>query len=105
MSTASLNPMNGSLRSNPWMLWLPIALGLAALYIPTYISLWNGVWNTEEQGHGPLIPAVVFLLASIVCLRREQGPGLLHRFCGTWAFATGEPRFAAARSLQIRPSA
>ena len=63
MSTASLNPMNGSLRSNPWLPWLPIALGLAALYIPTYISLWNGVWNTEEQGHGPLILAVVAWIA------------------------------------------
>jgi exosortase B len=69
MSTASLNPMNGSLRSNPWLPWLPIALGLAALYIPTYISLWNGVWNTEEQGHGPLILAVV---AWIVWQKREN---------------------------------
>jgi exosortase B len=63
MSTASLRPMNGSLRSNPWLPWLPIALGLATLYIPTYISLWNGVWNTEEQGHGPLILAVVAWIA------------------------------------------
>jgi exosortase B len=55
--------MNGSLRSNPWWPLLPIALGLAALYIPTYISLWNGVWNTEEQGHGPLILGVVAWIA------------------------------------------
>lgn len=63
MSTASLHPTNSSLQSNPWLPWLPIALGLAALYIPTYISLWNGVWNTEEQGHGPLILAVVAWVA------------------------------------------
>ncbi len=80
MSTASLRPTNGSLRSNPW---LPIALGLAALCMPTHISLWNGVWNTEEQGHGPLILAVALLLAWIVCLRREAGKGLLHCFCGS----------------------
>jgi len=42
-----------------WMAWTPIAIGLAALYVPTYVSLWNTVWQTEEQGHGPLILAVV----------------------------------------------
>jgi exosortase B len=63
MSTASLHPMNGSLRSNPWLPLLPIALGLAALYIPTYIGLWNGIWNSEEQGHGPLILAVAAWIA------------------------------------------
>jgi exosortase B len=42
--------------------WLPIALGLCALYVPTYVKLWNGVWNSEEQGHGPLILAVVAYL-------------------------------------------
>jgi exosortase B len=63
MSTASLHPMNSSLQSNPWLLWLPIALGLAALYVPTYIGLWNGIWNSEEQGHGPLILAVVAWIA------------------------------------------
>jgi exosortase B len=40
-------------------MWAPIAVGLCALYIPTYASLANGLWNTEEQGHGPLILAVI----------------------------------------------
>ena len=44
---------------NPVARWVLLALGLLALYVPTYVSLWNGVWNTEEQGHGPLILAVV----------------------------------------------
>lgn len=48
--------------SNPWMNWIPVAIGLCALYVPTYITLWNGVWNTEEQGHGPLILAVIVFL-------------------------------------------
>ena len=45
--------------ANRWVAWIPIAIGLAALYFPTYVRLWNGVWNSEEQGHGPLILAVV----------------------------------------------
>lgn len=50
------------LHKNPWMVWAPIAIGLCAMYVPTYITLWNDVWNTEEQGHGPLIVAVVAFL-------------------------------------------
>lgn len=42
-----------------WGPWVPIALGLVALYVPTYVDLANGMWTSEEQGHGPLILAVV----------------------------------------------
>jgi exosortase B len=49
--------------SNPWLHWIPIAVGLAALYVPTYIRLGTGVWHTDDQGHGPLILAVIFWLA------------------------------------------
>ncbi|MBX9660999.1 MAG: exosortase B [Nitrospiraceae bacterium] len=47
---------------NPWLIWVPIAIGLCALYVPTYATLWNTVWQGEEQGHGPLILAVVAFL-------------------------------------------
>lgn len=47
---------------NPWLQWIPIALGLMALYVPSYISFSSGIWNTEEQGHGPLILMVVVWL-------------------------------------------
>lgn len=39
--------------------WGLLALGLLSLYVPTYLSLSKGAWQTEEQGHGPLILAVV----------------------------------------------
>lgn len=55
----TVTPVTGP---NPWMAWAPVAIGLCALYLPTYVTLWNGVWNTEEQGHGPLILAVVAFL-------------------------------------------
>lgn len=48
-----------ALSQTPWRSWVPVAVGLAVLYVPTYVTLWNGVWNTEEQGHGPLILAVI----------------------------------------------
>ncbi|MBX9961691.1 MAG: exosortase B [Burkholderiales bacterium] len=50
------------LRDSPWTVWIPIAIGLGALYIPTYVSLWKTVWQEDEQGHGPLILAVIAYL-------------------------------------------
>lgn len=35
--------------------WWPIWLGLIVLYFPTFIDLFNGIWSTEEQIHGPII--------------------------------------------------
>jgi exosortase B len=37
------------------MMWLPICLGLAVLYVPTLVSLFRGIWATEAQGHGPIV--------------------------------------------------
>jgi len=39
--------------------WIPIFVGLAVLYLPTFWSLSNSIWQTEEQGHGPIILAIV----------------------------------------------
>ncbi|MCE7914341.1 MAG: exosortase B [Nitrosomonas sp. PRO4] len=35
--------------------WWPILFGLCLLYIPTFYTLLNGLWSTEEQAHGPII--------------------------------------------------
>lgn len=35
--------------------WLPVLLGLLALYVPTFYGLLNGIWAEEEQAHGPII--------------------------------------------------
>lgn len=37
---------------------LPLAVGLLALYLPTFLELSRTIWRSEEQGHGPLILAV-----------------------------------------------
>jgi exosortase B len=58
MSTVLNRPAANPWATNPWLAWAPIAVGLAVLYIPTDVSLWNTLWQTEEQGHGPLILAV-----------------------------------------------
>ncbi len=45
-----------------WIGWLPVAIGLLLLYGPNYYTYFFTIWDTEEQGHGPLILAVVIWL-------------------------------------------
>lgn len=42
--------------------WLPLALGLAVLYLPTFYGLNNTLWNEDDNAHGPLILMVVLWL-------------------------------------------
>jgi exosortase B len=35
--------------------WWPIWAGILVLYVPTLYDLFNGLWGTEEQIHGPII--------------------------------------------------
>lgn len=37
-------------------------LGLVVLYAPTYWMLAHGIWNTEEQAHGPIVLIVALFL-------------------------------------------
>ncbi|ODU51046.1 MAG: exosortase B [Thiobacillus sp. SCN 63-374] len=46
----------------PLKTWWPVVLGLLALYGPTYWSLAHGIWNSEEQAHGPIVLAVALFL-------------------------------------------
>lgn len=42
--------------------WLIVLLGYAAMYVPTYWAAANGIWQTDEQAHGPIVLAVVLWL-------------------------------------------
>lgn len=39
--------------------WWPALVGLLVLYVPTYVSLAYGIWNSEDNAHGPIVLAVV----------------------------------------------
>jgi exosortase B len=43
--------------------WLPVLLGLAAMYGPTYVDLAHGLWQEDAHAHGPIILAVAAWLA------------------------------------------
>lgn len=59
MRTSGVSPSEGY---GTWVPWFVIALGLAALYVPTYVNLANTIWGEDEQSHGPLILMIVFWL-------------------------------------------
>ncbi len=40
---------------HPWLLWVPVAIGLASICIPSFLHLAQTTWETEENGHGPII--------------------------------------------------
>ena len=51
-----------------WAASRMVALGAMAVaffvaYVPTYIRLANGPWQTEQEGHGPLIMLAAAWLA------------------------------------------
>lgn len=56
-NAAAPSPLSAMLR-----LWWPILVGLLVLYVPTYTDLANGLWNTEEQAHGPIVLMVTLYL-------------------------------------------
>lgn len=49
-------------RKSAWLEWLPIVVGLLILYVPTFYSLANGIWQEDEYAHGPIILAVILWL-------------------------------------------
>jgi len=38
--------------------WLPVTLGLALMYVPTYVDLAHDLWRQETHTHGPIILAL-----------------------------------------------
>ena len=56
------------------MPWLLAGVGLLAMYVPTYWAAFNGIWQTDEMGHGPIILAVVLWLFWGVRHAVEQAP-------------------------------
>ena len=45
-------------RRLPWFL---LAAGLAAMYLPSFIDLFNGAWSLEKNAHGPIVMVVAFV--------------------------------------------
>ena len=56
------NALNQRRISRELLEWWPVLLGLLALLVPSIFRLAQGIWQSEEQAHGPLILLVVLYL-------------------------------------------
>jgi len=82
----------------PWFLAL---LGFTAMYLPTYWDAAQGVWQTDEMAHGPIVLGVVIWAlwqarGALAQAGRVPAPGL-----GWPLFATGLVLYALARIFVI----
>lgn len=73
----------------------PVVLGLLVLYVPTFYDLLTGLWNTEEQVHGPMI------LALSLWLIYRKWPHMLQASEGKSTSLMGWPLFVFALLLYI----
>jgi exosortase B len=63
------SPWRSSEFSRQWLICGMLALGFGVMFAPVFVNLSKTVWNTDEQGHGPIILAVV---AWLFWQRRDQ---------------------------------
>jgi exosortase len=49
----------------PLKAWWPLAIGLLALLVPTWVRLGGGIWQDSEYSHGPVVLALAAYLAWI----------------------------------------
>ena len=83
-----------------WVPWLALAIGLAALYVPTYLSLAQGLWQDDDYAHGPIILAVFAWLvwrerAALVAATRPAP------IAGAVLLASGLALYVLGRSLAL----
>ena len=92
-------PLNfGNSPTTPWLFALA---GYAVMYLPVYWWAANGIWQSEEHGHGPLILAVLLWLfwtlhKPLLAAASEPKPAL-----GWPLFALGLLIFVAGRVFSI----
>jgi len=106
MNTLILKPQGGAYN----LAWWPVLVGFSAMYLPTYYDLANGIWNSEDQAHGPIILLVVLyliwakrnLLQAPMSEAEPSAGASSSRTLAGWAFlGSGVLLYALGRSQQI----
>jgi exosortase B len=87
----------------PINVWWPVMLGLLALYLPTYWMLAHGLWNSEEQAHGPIVLLVALFLVwqKRAVLAETNIAGHAEIGIGSILLALGLAAYAIGRSQDI----
>jgi len=75
--------------------WIIILIGLGVMYVPSFVDLFQGIWSTDQQGHGPIVLAI-----SIFLLYRKW-PEMLSASEGRFPSVAGWPIFAIGLLLYV----
>lgn len=86
-----------ALQPAEWLEWLPVLIGLLALYIPSFYNAATTFWQQDEHAHGPIILAVVLWLiwskqAALIKIPNQQRRtmiGLALLVLGLLVYVTG----------------
>lgn len=81
--------------------WLPLAAGLLAAYVPTYLEQARTAWATEELAHGPLIALTVVLLLWRSRTSVFGASPVPRPLAGLAVFSTGLALYVLGRSQHI----
>jgi exosortase B len=82
--------------------WLPILLGMLAMYAPTFHDLFSGLWITEGQAHGPVILALsIWLIHRQWPLMRNEKASRPGFFAGWTIFVVALVLYILGRSQQL----
>lgn len=89
----------------PFKTWWPVVVGLLVLYAPTYWMLAHGIWNTEEQAHGPIVLVVALFLIwqrrAVFTNNDGYAPTRVEVATGWAVLIVGLLAYALGRSLEI----
>jgi exosortase B len=81
--------------------WLIAIAGFAAMYLPLYWWAANGIWETEEQGHGAIVLAVMLWLFWTLRHKIDQAPVKPAPLLGWSAFVLGLFVYCVGRVFDI----
>jgi exosortase B len=85
-------------RQRPLQPWLWVAFGLAALYLPSYWNAAQGLWQTDEFGHAPLILGIVGWLFWQTRHAVDRAPDMPRSGSGWLLLAFGLALYALGRT-------
>lgn len=75
--------------------WAPIIIGLVVLYAPSLVDLFQGVWSSSDQLHGPIV------LSISVWLMYKKWPTMIKVSKGHPTSAWGWPLFVIGLMLYV----
>ena len=101
MSSVLPRPLGAGLSLNDKLALGALAAGFLLLLGPTVADLFKQVWQTDEQGHGPIIGAVSLWLMWRSRQRVIDAPYKPANWVGGQMFGLGMVLYALGRSQQI----